>query len=1411
MKNTSHLSLQTSFLKVLCLVLPLGLLTGFESDKKMPPAGFTPLQHLSFLNAPVLSTNVAVEMDYIDEAGQYASLVPSSMLTGMMIDSDGDGVNDDEDIDDDNDGILDIYEGSCEVTNLPNNTPPNTNSTFQTVNTIIADFDGYWQTEVGNNNPVEPDNSFNLIAFEANNQFYPTGVRNTRIVDSDNDGLLDGLDQDNNGSFETSLEESQWSALLPSSLQTSSTLYILEGSDIDGDPGNEIGPMLTPITGPYSPYLFQGPRGLDLGYGLANINVTVSFDLDGLNSSRIGDGIYDILLNQTAVPSGNAKVSVYVLDELGNYLGQGVEIDWDQQPVVGSYEVDQYKVDNTQRSAEQSKEIRFAAIELGAFGLTPSEIVSAEIVQIVYSNTADTSFIAINETSFIATCFDVDTDGDGIPNRLDLDSDNDGIPDNIEGQGTLAYIAPSGNDADNDGLDDAYDATPNGSSSGAGSNGFVPINTDDIQDYNEDTLPDFLDLDSDGDGIFDVTESGRIASGDVTDTNEDGVVDGVNADFGSNGLIDELELNDTDQGYIDANGFYDNTPSDNFTDVDNDVNTGGDLDFRDITVEANDESIAIVGGTAQNDVINVLANDRFQNAPASLTNLTIDQIISSNAGIVLDASDGFIDVQATVPTGTYTVGYRICETGTQNCDTAVATVIVQNELDSDLDGIPNSTDLDDDNDGILDSVEGCASDQSTIPNADEIIIISGLDGNLRRYDVPSQTSTLIRQLGAGHNGMAFNTADGYFWLRNRDNNQLRALDPRNGYNFVSSTIVPATQFPSGVFSATFDPIRKVFVGNNNARVFVVQGDPEAVNYGAIINNFTHNIGAGVNDIAYNNQDGFIYGIRNGSNNLIRIDIGNTTVTNLGAVTNLPSGTYGRAFYESSGLMYFVRNSSAVMYSIDLSQGLTATVVTTLTNLSSTTTELDAATVPGVSFNNTIICRDSDEDGIVDSLDLDSDNDGIPDNVEAQSSTSYVTPSGQDDDNDGLDNAYDLNDASADENESRGLIPQNTDGTDLPDYLDLDSDNDGIFDIEESGRGLANDGEGRVTDSVGNNGLVLTEETADGYADPNGRFTDDPRNDLSDTDGDVNNGGDLDYRDSQTFTISMPTQTVLENNAFTSTAPVISNTPAGNITYSISGADSGLVTINPSTGVVTMIARDFENSADSDGNNFYNLIITATSDQGGSASNEFAIIVNNVCEDVPATSNKLRATDPLGVINSSNTATVQVQLLDSTGFTAANTAVTFTVVSGAGVITTPSALTDANGQVSTTVTSTTAGITVIRASYDSNGDSSVNQAVEMGSPTRVRFVSDLIEIDNKGEVGINNEDPHPSSILEVRAVDRGLLIPQVALTGCSDTATIPNPATSLMVFNTQASSSLDIGFVYFDGEEWKSICQNKRQQ
>lgn len=147
-----------------------------------------------------------------------------------------------------------------------------------------------------------------------------------------------------------------------------------------------------------------------------------------------------------------------------------------------------------------------------------------------------------------------DSDGDGIADYLDIDSDDDGVPDNVEAQTTADYIAPSGVDANANGLDDAYE--------GPGRLGLFPIDTD------EDLLPDYLDEDSDNDNVPDAIEA--------HDADHDGIADVtlIGSDKDMDGLDDAYE--GTTQIDLDVN--------DEINDPFNDLpNTDGDdeSDYRD--------------------------------------------------------------------------------------------------------------------------------------------------------------------------------------------------------------------------------------------------------------------------------------------------------------------------------------------------------------------------------------------------------------------------------------------------------------------------------------------------------------------------------------------------------------------------------------------------------------------------------------------------------------------------------------------------------------------------------------------------------------------------------------------------------------------------------------------------------------
>lgn len=132
-----------------------------------------------------------------------------------------------------------------------------------------------------------------------------------------------------------------------------------------------------------------------------------------------------------------------------------------------------------------------------------------------------------------------DTDLDGVPNFLDLDSDNDSIFDIDEagllnGDGDInGDGVGDGPDSDGDGVLDAFDNSP---SFGTHTRPFAK-NTDGLGN------PDYLQCDSNNDGIFDISTTLY----HQLDTNNDGRIDGT-ADIDKDGIIDTFDSSTTALG-----------------------------------------------------------------------------------------------------------------------------------------------------------------------------------------------------------------------------------------------------------------------------------------------------------------------------------------------------------------------------------------------------------------------------------------------------------------------------------------------------------------------------------------------------------------------------------------------------------------------------------------------------------------------------------------------------------------------------------------------------------------------------------------------------------------------------------------------------------------------------------------------
>ncbi len=73
-----------------------------------------------------------------------------------------------------------------------------------------------------------------------------------------------------------------------------------------------------------------------------------------------------------------------------------------------------------------------------------------------------------------------------------------------------------------------------------------------------------------------------------------------------------------------------------------------------------------------------------------------------------------------------------------------------------------------------------------------------------------------------------------------------------------------------------------------------------------------------------------------------------------------------------------------------------------------------------------------------------------------------------------------------------------------------------------------------------------------------------------------------------------------------------------------------------------------------------------------------------------------------------------------------------------------------------------------------------------------------------QVGIGTTTPNSSSILDINSSSKGILIPQISLTGTTDNTTITTPANSLLIFNTTQVNDVSPGYYYREGTKWVRI-------
>lgn len=406
-------------------------------------------------------------------------------------------------------------------------------------------------------------------------------------------------------------------------------------------------------------------------------------------------------------------------------------------------------------------------------------------------------------------------------------------------------------------------------------------------------------------------------------------------------------------------------------------------------------------------------------------------------------------------------------------DNVVVTGI--NANDNDKDGIADDVDLDDDNDGIPDTMEGAG-----IPACEDLIVFTGdLTGNIYELNLNSGVSTfktnspyvsgVINALSANPDAQVIYYGDSvmlYYWDPSDNSHHLLAdlggkiigTLESGGSSYYNDNIYIATEPDEGGNHIDIYRVPLAANGKSVSADPIALGPPITGGYGDII-------------VTSEGDEGTIYGST--TSGFFSYDISTTDFNSFGSDGN----TYQLGATPDGSLWSAVGNTVQRIDKSGVTFGNTYTMATEATDMTG------PFACPQIDIE-----RDTDGDGIIDAFDLDSDDDGIPDLVEA---------GGIDSNGDGLvdglavngtlltdidgDGWFDTYDDDPSEDAFSGyplnMGPLDMDGDQIPNYIDLDADGDGLLDLVEA-NGTDSNHDGRIDDAVGSNGYSNSLDPAD---------------------------------------------------------------------------------------------------------------------------------------------------------------------------------------------------------------------------------------------------------------------------------------------------------------------------------------------
>ena len=690
-----------------------------------------------------------------------------------------------------------------------------------------------------------------------------------------------------------------------------------------------------------------------------------------------------------------------------------------------------------------------------------------------------------------------DTDGDGIADISDIDSDNDGIPDSVEADLTISL------DTDLDGIKDIFDVDSTGGSD-TNNDGIDDIAATLITDTDGDGLPDYRDLDSDNDGLSDVVEAGGT---DIAP--EDALIDNFEVtqgtlltplDTDSDNIPDYRDLESTNPAN-DGTGPFDIATRDDaaLLDADNNgiVDNAPDND-QDGILDTADENPYIFGTRVIPTVNSLVTNDTTPTLTGTLNNATGLSLLVTVNDVTYTQGDGNLSINGDIWSLNIPESNALAD-GTYSVIASLA------------DTLGNLATDETDNELVIDTIAPTIT-LPTIPNANgtntPAFIISGsctavgdLVGlSITDVDSRSVSDSTLACIDDGTGKGVFTKTldlsplqDGPLDIRivsidlagNEAGTNLKinknACTPDNTSSLcdVDRDGVPdGLEIANGTSPATNDSDQ--------------DGIPDGEEFGPDPFNPVDTDGDGIIDAldADSDNDGIPDIQENGTNpNGVPLDSDDDGIPN-----------YQDTDSDNDGIPDAVENANAnpdadsdmipdYLDSDSDNDGIpdaleSGLLLGTDSDADGIDDGIDVDITGGIDANNDGIddnlqLRDTDGDGIPDTSDIDSDNDGIPDSVEADL---MLIP---DSDLDGIKDIFDVDitggvDANNDGvDDNAAALITDTDGDGLPDYRDLDSDNDGLSDVVEAGGTDIAPEDGLIDNFEVTQGTLLTPIDTDG--------------------------------------------------------------------------------------------------------------------------------------------------------------------------------------------------------------------------------------------------------------------------------------------------------------------------------------------